>query len=235
MALTDRNGSPAGKKWRPAFKDGRIPPIHVGLGCGFTTHSVARQDNVARLDIVEINPVVAEATASHFGTENGQVLASPKVRLHIHDGADYIRSANEVYDAVIIDIEEVTVIYSSPLYTREYFEIIKKKLAPVGRLALWAQTGSQEFEKIIYNTLKAVFPNVQVRVIDETFYTFYASDAPLAIQPQDGAEARIIERLLNVPLDEVNTLDNKVLEKYFNIRSFFDLPYDYRERFIRDE
>lgn len=208
--------------------------LNIGLGCGFTANSVASQDNVAHVDIVEINPVVAEATASFFVIENNHVLSSPKVRMAIQDGAEYMRTTNSRYDAVIIDIEEVSVIYSSPLYTQEYFEIIRKKLAPGGRLALWAQTGSLEFEKVIYNTLKSVFPHVSVRVIDETFYTFYASDQALDIRAQDATESRIIERMLDTPLESINTLDNKALEKYFNIRSFFDLPYDYRERFINE-
>lgn len=207
--------------------------LNIGLGCGYTASSIAAARNVSHLDVIEINPVVAEAAATLFAEENHHVLAQPKTTLHLMDGAQYIRTTRQSYHAVVIDIEEVSIIYSSPLYTREYFQQIHDKLLPGGVLAVWAQTGSPEFEKTLYNTLQAVYKNVYVHITND-LYSFYASDQPLDIRPQSQEEAMSIEQLLNTPVTEVNTLDNNALEKYFNVREFFNLPYDYRERYIQE-
>ncbi|OGT20369.1 MAG: hypothetical protein A2V90_08080 [Gammaproteobacteria bacterium RBG_16_57_12] len=208
--------------------------LNIGLGCGYTASRIAQSPHVARLDIVEINPVVARAAGEYFAQENQGVLTLPKTNLIIQDGAEYVRTTSERYHAVVIDIEEVSIIYSSPLYSREYLEIIRQKLLPGGAVAVWAQTGSLEFEKTVYNTLKSVFRHVYPK-IDDTLYSFHASDIELDITPSSAREQWQIEQLLKTPVDEINTLDNHALEKYFNIREFFNLPYDYRERFLRGE
>ncbi|MBL1274595.1 MAG: fused MFS/spermidine synthase [Ectothiorhodospiraceae bacterium] len=205
--------------------------LNIGLGCGFTASQVLANQSVASIDIVEINPVVVEAARLYFNKENEGVLESSRTRLHIQDGAEFLRNNTARYNAIIIDIEEISVVYSSPLYTKEYFEIITQRLAPGGILALWAQTGSPKFGKIILNTLREVFSHVEIRLING-FYTYYGSDQPLALPPVRDSERQQTMAVLNAPISEMNTLDNRVLEKYFNIRQFFVLPSDYQERFI---
>lgn len=210
--------------------------LNIGLGCGFTADAIAQQPSVSRLDIAEINPVVAEGTKEFFQKENSYVLENPKTDLYIEDGAEFIRNApNNTYDGIVIDIEEATIIYSSPLYTREYFALASKKMKPEGVLALWAHRGSNDFEKVIYNTLKSVFPNVNIVIIDG-FYTFYASNSPAHLpvspSPEEPMASQQIDDMLNTPNNEINTLDNKVLEKYFDVQSYFNLPTSYKEQFL---
>ena len=135
--------------------------LNIGLGCGFTADAMNRQSKVSKLDIAEINPVVVKGTSQFFTKENGDVLNSSKTTLFVKDGAELIRNTQTKYNAIVIDIEEVSVIYSSPLYTKEYFALSKNKMSSDGVLALWAHRGGNEFEKIIYNTLKSVFNNLQ--------------------------------------------------------------------------
>lgn len=207
--------------------------LNIGLGCGFTAAEVLRQPNVAELDIAEINPVVAKGTARYFKAENQDVLGSPKTNLYLRDGAEYIRQTGKRYDAVVIDIEEPTVLYSSPLYTKEYFQIFRKKLGSRGVLAVWAHNGSAEFEKVMYNTLQSVFKHVTIRVLD-AYYTYYASDEDYNFGSPETAEKQFISSVLQANISTVNTLDNRALEKYFNLQSFFNLPADYKEKYITD-
>ena len=183
----------------------------------------------------------AKGTSQFFTKENGDVLNSSKTTLFVKDGAELIRNTQTKYNAIVIDIEEVSVIYSSPLYTKEYFALSKNKMSSDGVLALWAHRGGNEFEKIIYNTLKSVFNNVSVAMING-FYTFYASNSK-TIMP-DFALANVvtsatdqqIKDVLKNPIDLINTLDNPILEKYFDIRSYFNLPVNYvnyKEKYIK--
>ena len=71
------------------------------------------------------------------------------------------------------------------------------------------------------------------------FYTFYASNSK-TIMP-DFALANVvtsatdqqIKDVLKNPIDLINTLDNPILEKYFDIRSYFNLPVNYKEKYIK--
>ena len=89
---------------------------------------MAEHHNTSDVTIVEINPVVYEAARSHFASWNGEVLDMDHVSVIIDDGAAILRKMEEHYDAIVIDIEEATVIQSSPLYTVDYFRIAKSKL-----------------------------------------------------------------------------------------------------------
>ena len=210
--------------------------LNIGLGCGLTASRVAYHPNVQSLDIVEINPVVLEAAREEFVVENQNVTNQPHVTVMIEDGAQYLRDTQKRYDAIVIDIEEASVIYSSPLYTREYMEIAKQKLKQGGVLALWSFRINPDFSKIIYNTMSDVFAHVAF-VPDRQNHKFYASDLPLTGLAEE--EDRFLEQerkmLLGVEEDGINTLDNRLLEQHFSINRIFGLPDDYREPYVRAE
>lgn len=214
--------------------------LNVGFGCGFTASAIAGQKNVKYLDIAEINPVIPKASGVHFKVENQDVLNNPKTSLNIVDGAEYIRNTDKQYQAIVIDIEEATIIYSSPLYTKEYFTFAKQKLTTDGVFAVWAFKGSNDFEKVIYNTLKTVYNNVNLIMIDN-MYTFYASDStdhlPVSItggNNQNEQEANATNWLIRYANPEINTLDNRTLEKYFSVKNTFNLPTNYSEKYLKD-
>lgn len=204
--------------------------LNIGLGCGFTANAIASNENVFKLDIAEINPVIAEAAEKYFVKDNNNVLRLPKVALFIKDGSEFIRQSKNKYDAVIIDIEEVSIVYSSVLYTQDYFKIIKGKLNSNGILTLWSFYVSPDFSKVIYNTLKSVFPYVTMKLWEGNI-TFYGAFKPLLLKNEDKDEVKLINYVLNSPIKEINTIENRTLEKYFNINKQFGLPGSYFEKY----
>ena len=213
--------------------------LSIGFGCGFTAKAIAGARKVAKLDIAEINRTIVAGAAQHFSKENDDVLNNPKTTLHIIDGAEYLRDTKVLYDAIVVDIEEATIIYSSPLYSKEYFQIAKQRMKAEGVFGLWAFDGDPDFQKVLYNTLKAVYKHVSLIRI-EGKYTYYASDSSLNLPvsragshpgPQEMQDTKV---LLSTPNVEINTLDNNVLGKYFRVRQVFNLPLGYSEAFLRE-
>ena len=196
--------------------------------------SISRSPKVTALEIAEINPIVAQASKEFFGEFNYRVVEQPKTELLITDGAELVRQTTRRYAALVIDIEEPTIVYSSPLYTREYFQIIKKKLEPRGFLAVWALGTEPVYAKIIHNTLRAVFPHVHARIIGQHLH-YYAAERELDIPLTDSTEIEYIRAVLLLPNDEVNTLDNRALERHFDVRRAFVLPKSYTERHFSPE
>jgi len=209
--------------------------LNIGLGCGIMAGVIASSPKVAVLEIAEINPVVARMAREQFGQYNAHVLDLDKTRLFIQDGAERVRDGSRVYDAVLIDIEEPTVVHSSLLYTREYFEIIRGRLAPRGLLGLWLIGQDRKSAKVIWNTLRAVFEHVEARVpTSGPVFSFYASTRALDIPNPYGPGARLVSAMQETPIDDVNTIDNRALERFFDIRRAFSFPSDYDEPVFTD-
>jgi spermidine synthase len=210
----------------------RSEVLTIGLGCGFTAAELAFAPRTRRLDIVEINPVVPQA-ARFFAKENREVLDAPNISLHIVDGAEWLRNAPRQYDAILIDIEQVAVIYSSALFTREYFEIARGRLKEGGIFGFWSLTVSPEFTRVMVNTLRSVFPCVTWRTYGHAT-TYYASTRPFVLKPAALKETKgFTQKVMALSNAEINTLENPALEKYYNLNKSLGLPDDYSEGFVR--
>ncbi len=209
--------------------------LNIGLGCGMTAAHLAKFADITHLDIAEINPVIHKVASTVFKKENHGVVHDPKVNVMITDGADYIKSTKKKYDAIVIDIEEVSVIYSSPLYTKEYFEIMRSKLNENGIVSIWSFEVSKEFQNTLYNTLKTVFPYVRLQYFDGSF-NIYGSDKPIAFKytPNQKLSEQTEQKVMGMKhLTHINTLDHRVLETLYNSNANFALPADYKEQFVK--
>lgn len=187
-----------------SFDSRDLQVLNIGLGCGFTLNEILeRVDN--KVDIVEINPVIVEA--SRLMTD---VLKNEKTNLIIGDGFDYLRKTTKTYDSIIIDVEDPSVIHSSNIYTVESFEIIEKKLKTEGVFGLWTYPcESQRYYDTIYYTLSKVFDYVY-KVTDTIFI---ASNKELDYIKYNATTEKTI-----------NTLDKKTLSKiYFDDCKWWDI------------
>ena len=70
----------------------------IGLGGGSFTTMIHRALPAARIDAVEIDPVVVQAARSFFG-----FVEDDKYRVHIADGAAFARYTSARYDLILAD------------------------------------------------------------------------------------------------------------------------------------
>ena len=63
----------------------------IGCGAGITAGAVSIDPRVEHVTIVEIEPLVPEAASDYFSAQNFDVVADPKVRVHIDDGRHYLQ------------------------------------------------------------------------------------------------------------------------------------------------
>lgn len=207
--------------------------LNVGMGCGFTAQALIDSNAFSAVHVVEINPIIREAAQQHFSNENKDVFQPSRAKISIGDGAAYLRTTKETYSAIAIDVEEVNVIYSSPLYTKEYFEIAKQKMAPNGVIGVWSFAVNAEFARVLLNTLSAVFTYAEFYP-QETGHLFFASNTPLIGMPILEKEDLITikSKVDSHPNNELNTLGKMNLEKYYNMGKIFSLPEDYDEKYL---
>jgi len=168
-----------------ALNKENVQVLNIGLGCGFTLNALVQHANVQHVDVVEINPSIPEAT-KYFDDFNGHILNNPKIDMIFNDGYNYLLNSPKKYDLIIMDIEHPSVIYSSNLYTLEFYQLVKKSLNPDGIFTQWSYRPFPDAQIINYNTLKLVFPNVFPKIcgiFNDLFYI--AGNIQLDLNPKE--------------------------------------------------
>jgi spermidine synthase len=130
----------------------------IGLGAGMTLSGVGEHP-VTRIDGVEISSNVVNA-ARLFSDENKGILDDPRLRLHIDDGRNFIRTVKEKYDVIIGDIYFPMSSGSSSLYSTDYYRAVNDRLAPDGLFVQWLPIHQLSFPdlKIIIRSFQEEFP-----------------------------------------------------------------------------
>jgi len=109
----------------------------VGFGAGVTAGSFVTYPGIKRIVICEMEPLVPPATTKYFGRENYNVLHDPRTTIVYDDARHYMLTAREKFDIITSDPIHPWVKGSATLYSQEYFELVKARLNPGGRVTQW--------------------------------------------------------------------------------------------------
>ncbi|MCC7048153.1 MAG: fused MFS/spermidine synthase [Alphaproteobacteria bacterium] len=132
----------------------------IGLGLGITLRATERHPTVERIRLIELTPEMVRAHR-RMPELTGNVLASSKLALRIDDGRNFMAMTNENFDMVTADPIHPRITGVGYLYTREYYELIKRRLRPGGVVVQWMpmyQIAPRSFD-VAFRTFAAVFPN----------------------------------------------------------------------------
>ncbi len=138
---------------RPDSKEALV----IGLGGGVTSGEISRLPGV-NIDIVELSDTVVEG-ARWFEHVNNRVLDQPNVHLIVDDGRNYLLRNRKRYDIITADIIQPNHAGAGNLYSKEYFELVKKSLKPDGIMVQWIGKRAVTQYKSIIRTFLEVFPN----------------------------------------------------------------------------
>ena len=133
----------------------------IGCGAGITAGAASIDPQVQRETIVEIEPLVPEAAGKFFHEANLDVLANPKVQVHIDDGRHFLLTTKERFDGITIDPLDPWVKGAASLYTKEFFEVMKQHLNTGGTVTMYVQLfeNNDAAVKSTVATFLEVFPN----------------------------------------------------------------------------
>ncbi len=109
----------------------------VGCGAGVTAGSFIPYPNVKRIVICEIEPLIPKVVARYFAAQNHAVLDDPRVEVVVDDARHYILTSREKFDVITSDPIHPWVKGSASLYSKEYFELVRKRLKPGGLVTQW--------------------------------------------------------------------------------------------------
>lgn len=134
----------------------------VGLASGVTAAAVARHP-VERIDVVEIEPAMVEASA-FFVDENRHVLRDPRVRLVVGDARNVLLASDRRWDVIISEPSNPWIGGIAALFTEELYALARERLNPGGVLVQWIDgyTVPPADLKMVVKTLRTAFPATSV-------------------------------------------------------------------------
>ena len=127
----------------------------VGLGGGATPGAVARLN--VDVDVVELSHAVV-AGSDFFKNINFNLLSRPNVHLRVDDGRNFMLMTRKKYDVITADIILPRHAGAGALYSREYYELVRSRLADGGLAMQWNGGDSATEYKLLMRTFVSVFP-----------------------------------------------------------------------------
>ncbi len=151
----------------------------LGLGSGVTLGS-ALTHPLEAATVLEISPEVVDASR-FFDVENHHALADPRTRLIVGDGRTHLMLGRESYDVIVSEPSNPWMAGIASLFTREFFEGAKARLAPGGLLCQWAHTYdiSRDDLRSIVATFLTAFPDGSMWLVGDADVLLIGSTSPL--------------------------------------------------------
>jgi spermidine synthase len=135
----------------------------IGWGTGVTVGELAALEDVKKVTVAEISPAVI-AAAPLFDPYNLAASRNPKVEVVVSDAYRAMLRADATYDLILSEPSNPWVAGVEMVYTKEFLEAARDRLAPGGVYAQWThqyETDDKALE-LVLRTYDAVFDHTAV-------------------------------------------------------------------------
>ena len=146
--------------------------LMIGLGGGSISTYLGRAMPDAEIDTVEIDPGVIDVARKFFGIKD-----SPRVRYLDGDGRVFLTRNKKQYDLILIDAFHGGYV-PFHLLTREFYTLVKQRLAPGGAAAFNVHDGTKLYASTLL-TLGDVFKTIDLYPSGEGEISVVATDETL--------------------------------------------------------
>lgn len=135
----------------------------VGFGTGITVGSLAKYDEISSIDILEISSAVREF-APLFDPHNGGASKSDKIHWNMGDAYRFLMETQNKYAVIASEPSNPWVGGVERLYSQEFYQLAREKLAPGGVYAQWFHTYSvsEATLAMVLRTFKESFPETHL-------------------------------------------------------------------------
>jgi spermidine synthase len=116
-----------------------------------------------RVDVVDVNPAVFGFEAL-FRDANRGVALSPRARLVLDDGRNFLLTSRDQYDVITSEPMPPRFAGVVNLYSREYYELARERLAPGGLVVQWLPVHLMSVQESlnVLRTVLDVFPETSL-------------------------------------------------------------------------
>jgi len=178
---------------------GRPPAraLFIGLGGGIMPMMLRQRHPELAIDIVEIDPAVAEIAGTFFAFR-----PDARMTVQVADGRVFLRRNDALYDLIFLDAYNAEAI-PFHLTTREFYGLMGRRLAPGGVIAVnSAELLRKDFNACEIRTIRAALPHFAAyRTAAGANYVFLAAaDNPLDAEAMAVAAAELDRKEGDGPL-----------------------------------
>ena len=162
----------------------------IGIGTGLTTHTLLQSLGIERVETVEIESAMAEASRG-FLPRNSAAFADPRGAILIDDAKSFFSTRNRSYDLIVSEPSNPWVSGVSSLFTREFYRRIKRHLNQGGVLVQWIQLYEMDASLVatVLGALGAEFAHYAVFAPSDHDLLIMAGDTPIPLP----AQARVFD------------------------------------------
>lgn len=175
----------------------------VCFGTGQTTGAAGIHPRVRSVDSLDLSSSVIRA-GKVFAEENHGALDNPKVDVILRDGRNHLLITEKKYDVITSEPPPPRTAFTVNLYTKEYYEAVKKRLKPGGIAAQWIPLHSQGEKEVAmhFKTFREVFPHAIAWMSVANEIIIIGSDRPIELDFQK-LRSRLEEPVVREALAEI--------------------------------
>lgn len=196
----------------------------LGGGDGGSAEELLKYPSVERIVLAELDEAVIRISRQYLSNIHKGSLDDPRVEIRIGDGLAYVNECHEQFDLVLLDLTDPDT-PASELYTAEFFQSVKRILAPGGAMVL--HTGSPVFSpktvQTIYRRLTQHFTNVAPFGLYIPLYGAYWSFALCSeqVHPHKLSEQDVLHRIQLHQLGKLNYYNEATHYGLFALPGYF--------------
>ena len=175
----------------------------ICYGVGNTLDALTRHSSLEQIWVVDISAEVLSLSALFERTNHG-AMRDPRVRVRVADGRHFLITNQQRFDVVTAEPPPPAARGVVNLYSREYYQLVRRRLNPGGTFAQWlpvTQTPPWEALTLI-RAFVDVFPHAALLSGESSELILLGSDRPLKLslprllarteQPRLAADLRSI-------------------------------------------
>lgn len=212
----------------------------VGGGEGATVREVLRHNTVEEVVMVDLDEEVVRLAKERLKMMHQGALESNKLKLLYMDGRKYLEEEKGSFNVIIIDVTDP--IKGGPsylLYTKEFYDLLMKKLDEVGVIVTQATSTHYSFECLasIFKTVSASFP---IARLYRAWIPSYGSEWSFILgskfyDPVELNAETILERLRSRRVENLKFYTPKLHQALFTLPKFLEDSLSTVGRVIRDD
>lgn len=196
----------------------------LGGGDGGALEELLKHPTIESVTLVDIDADVIEVAKTHLQSINKGALASPKAKIIVGDGAQFVQNTNEKFDLVFLDLTDPET-PAGPLYTPAFFQICKQVLADGGAMVIHLGAPFYEPAQIsrLSAELKSVFTHISAYGLHIPLYGAYWAMAVVsdALQPAQLSAQEVQQRLQERGINDLQYYNAEVHGALFALPNYY--------------
>ncbi len=135
--------------------------LGIGFGAGVSAGTFTTYPSIQKITICEIEPIIPPLSTHYFGPQNYNVMNNPRTHIVYDDARHYLLTTHDKFDIIASDPLDVFVKGTAGLYSKEYFEAVKRHLNPGGMFTLYVPLYESDIKTVKSElaTFFDAFPN----------------------------------------------------------------------------